>query len=75
MRIANVENNTLKWVSISWTRALDTTHCNFSVRSARDDMRQIIGSSEPDVVIGSDNDQNRECRKKDKGHGILVGAV
>ena len=34
------------------------THCDFSVRSARDEMRHIIGSSEPDVIIGSDKDQN-----------------
>ena len=31
-------------------------------------MRHIIGSSEPDVIIGSDKDQNRGCRKKDKDH-------
>ena len=44
------------------------THCDFSVRSARDEMRHIIGSSEPDVIVGSDNDQNMVCRKKDKDH-------
>ena len=66
--IANVENNALKWVSISSARALDMTHCEFSARSARDEMRHIIGSSEPDVIIGSDKDQNRVCRKKDKDH-------
>ena len=27
------------------------THCDFSVRSARDEMRHIIGSSESDVLI------------------------
>ena len=31
-------------------------------------MRHIIGSCEPDVIIGSDNDRNRGCRKKDKDH-------
>ena len=31
-------------------------------------MRHIIGNSEPDVIIGSDRDQNRRCIKKDKGH-------
>ena len=31
-------------------------------------MRHIIRSSEPNVTIGSDKDQNRECRKKDKDH-------
>ena len=30
--------------------------------------RHIIGSSEPDVIIGSDKDRNRGCRKKDKDH-------
>ena len=44
------------------------THCDFSVKSARDEMKHIIGSSELDVIIGSDRDQNRECRKKDKDH-------
>ena len=37
MRIANVENNTLNWMSISSAGALDKTHCDFSVRSARDE--------------------------------------
>ena len=67
MRIANVENDALNWVSIS-AGALDMTHCDFSVRSARDEMRHIVGSSELDVVIGSDTDQNRVCSKKDKDH-------
>ena len=31
-------------------------------------MRHIVGSSEPDVIIGSDKDQNRVCKKKDKDH-------
>ena len=62
MRIANVENSALNW------GALDMTHCAFSAKSARDEMRHIIGSSEPDVIIGSDRDQNRRCRKKDKDH-------
>ena len=53
MRIANVENNALNWVSISTAGALDMMHCDFSVRSARDEMRHIIGSSKPDVIIGS----------------------
>ena len=71
MRIASVENNTLNLVSSSPAGALDMTHCDFSVRSAH-----IIGSSEPDVIVGSDKDQNRWCRKKDKGsHGILVRVV
>ena len=44
------------------------THCDFSARAARDEKRHIIGSSEPDVIIGSDKDRNRGCRKKDKDH-------
>ena len=42
------------------------TNCDFSERRARDAMRHIIGSSEPDVIIGSDKDRNRGCKKKDK---------
>ena len=68
MRIANVENNTLNWVSSSPAGALDLTHCDFSVKSARDKMRHIIGTIEPDVIIGSDKDQNRGCRRQDKDH-------
>ena len=30
------------------------THYDLSVMPARDELRHIIGSSEPDVVIGSD---------------------
>ena len=59
MRIAIVENSALNWASISSAGALDMTHCDFSAKSARDEMRHIIGSSEPDVIIGSDRDQNR----------------
>ena len=61
MRISNVENNTLNWASISSAGALDMTHCDFSVRFARDEMRHITGSREPEVIIGSEKDQNREC--------------
>ena len=68
MRIANVENKVLNWVSILSAGAHDMTHCDFSARSVPDEMRHIIGSSEPDVIIGSDKDQNRRCRKKDKDH-------
>ena len=52
--IAKLENNALNWVSISSGGTLDMTHCDFSARAARDEMRHIIGSSESDVVIGSD---------------------
>ena len=68
MRIANVENNALSWVSISSGGALDRTHCDLSARAARGEMKHIIGSSEPDVIIGSDKDRHRVCRKKNKDH-------
>ena len=44
------------------------TNCDFSERPARDEMRHIVGSSEPDVIIGTDKDRNRGCKKKDKDH-------
>ena len=66
MRIAKVENSALNWVSITSAGAHDMTHCDFSVKSARDEMRHITGNSEPDVIIASDTDQNRGCREKDK---------
>ena len=44
------------------------THCDFSVRPVRDEMRHIIGSSEPDVTTRSDKDQNRGCKNRDKDH-------
>ena len=44
------------------------TNCDFSAQAARDEMRHIIGGSEPDVIIGSDKDQNRGCKKRDKDH-------
>ena len=52
MRVANIENNSLNWVSISSEGTLDMTNCDFSERRARDEMRHIIGSSEPDVISG-----------------------
>ena len=72
MRIASVENSTSDWVSISSAAVLDVTHCDLSMRSARDEMRRVVGSSAPDVIIGSDKDQNRRCRKKDKDHVELL---
>ena len=73
MKIANVENNTLNWVSSSSARAPDMTNCDFSVRSARDEMKRIVGSSELDVIIGSDRDQNRGMQEEGRrSHGILV---
>ena len=62
MRVANIENNSLIWVSISSAGALDMTNCVFSERRARDEMRHIIGSSEPDVIIGSDKDRRTRTR-------------
>ena len=56
MRVANIENDSLNWVSISPAGALDMTNCDFSERRARDEMRHIIGSSESDVIIRSDKD-------------------
>ena len=44
------------------------THCDFSAKTARDEMRHIIGGSEPEVIIVSDKDQNRGCKKRDKDH-------
>ena len=34
-------------------------------------MRHIVGSSEPDVVIGSDRDQNRGVQKEGQGSHII----
>ena len=44
------------------------THCDYNVRPARDEMRQIVGNSEPDVIIGSDKDHNRGCKQNYKDH-------
>ena len=44
------------------------TNRDFSVRSAQDEMRHFVGSSELDVIIVSDQDQNRGCKKNDKNH-------
>ena len=35
---------------------------------ARDENKHIVGSSKPDVIIGSGKDLNRGCRRKDKDH-------
>ena len=48
------------------------THCDFSERPARDEMRHIIGSSEPDVISWSHRDRNRECRKKYRDHILFL---
>ena len=39
------------------------THCDFSARAARDEMRHIICSSEPDVIIGSDKDRTEGAER------------
>ena len=33
-----------------------------------DEMRHKIGSSGPDVIIGTDKDRNKGCKKHDKDH-------
>ena len=68
VRIANVERNMLNWVTNSSAGVLDMTNCDFIVRSARDEIKQILGSCEPDVIIGSDKDQSRGCRRKHEDH-------
>ena len=66
MRIANIEKNTSNWVSISSAGALDVTLSDFSMRSAPNEMRRVVGSSTPDVIIGSDEAQNRDARRRTK---------
>ena len=68
LRITSVENSALNWVSMSLAGALDMTHCDCRERSARDEIRHIVGNSEADVINGSNKDQNRGCRRKDKDH-------
>ena len=46
VRVAGVETNALNWVSISSAGAFDMTHCDFSAKLAREDMRHIMRSSE-----------------------------
>ena len=43
------------------------TPLRLTARSVREEMRHIIRRSEPDVIIGSEKDQKRRC-KKDKDH-------
>ena len=64
IRVANIENISLNWVSISSAGALDMTNCDFSEKPARDEMRHIIGSSEPDVIIGSDRTETGDVRRR-----------
>ena len=73
MRIASVDDNTLNSVSSSAAGALDIMKCDFSTRSARDGMRRIIGSSEPDVIMGSDKRPEQRMQEEgQRSHGILV---
>ena len=44
-RIASIENITLNWVSSSTREVLDMTISDFSVRTARNEIKHIIGSS------------------------------
>ena len=64
MRIANVENNALNWVSISSGGALDMTHCDFSARAARDEMRhsQVVTSRGTEHSLR----ESVTCRKIDQ---------
>ena len=39
-------------------------HSDFSVRSARDEVRHIIGSSKPHVIVGSQKDQTGDARRR-----------
>ena len=52
------------------------TNFDFSVKSARDEMRHIVGSSEPDVIIGSLTKIRTGVQKEGQGsHGIPVRTV
>ena len=64
MRIANVENNALNWVSISSAGVLDMTHCDFGVRSARDEMRQFLEAVSRMSSLGLTRIRKRDVRSK-----------
>ena len=42
------------------------THCDFSVRSAREEMRHIIGSSEPNVTSDLTKTRTWDARRRTK---------
>ena len=63
-RVMDTENNSLNWVSISSAGALDMPNCDFSERRARDEMRHIIGRSEPDVIIGLIRTETEDVRRR-----------
>ena len=56
--VANIDNNSLNWVSISSAGALD------SERWARDEMIHTIGSSEPDVSLGLTRIGTEDVRRR-----------
>ena len=39
--------------------------CSFNTKTARDEVRRLIGINEPSVLTGLNKDQNRKCRMKD----------
>ena len=63
MRIANVENSALNW-GVDFVGRCTRNDALRLQCSARDEMRHIIGSSEPDVIIGSDRDQNKGAERR-----------
>ena len=71
-KIAIVENNTWNWVSVSRAGSLEVAHGDFSAMSVCDEMRHIIGSSEPDIIFGSDKVPNRGYIRKYSDHMQLL---
>ena len=47
------------------------THCDFSVRSARDEMRHIIGSSKPDVITSVKDERVNTVQEKPNFQRVL----
>ena len=64
LRVANVENNSLKWVSISSAGALDMTNCDLSERRARDEMRHIIGAASRTSSLGPTRTETGDVRRR-----------
>ena len=49
--------------------------CRSSARSARDEMRHIVGSSESNVIIGSDKASEQEMQREgQRSHGIACAS-
>ena len=61
MRIENLENQSLSWVSISSAGALDMTHCAFSAKTSSE---AVSRTSSP----GLTRTKTRVCKKRDKDH-------